>query len=168
MQQLNAFEQEVYVLGDVQAQATVFRVPLEITGLYSTENGTGIGPANQLGFSLNKEAVKSAALQWLEERLSPKTLFDSTEAARADYYRSTLRDKRFPQYQTWREQRRSSFSVTMGFKPIVTEKDGESSAQQTQKILTIATFDVLVAQTGETLVVNKAHFPGDFFDAANF
>ena len=121
-----------FVRTDVQAQATVFRVPLEITGLYSTENGTGIGPANQLGFSLDKEAVKSAALQWLEERLSPKTLFDSTEAARADYYRSTLRDKRYPQYQTWREQRRSSFSVTMGFKPIVTEKDGGSSAQQTQ------------------------------------
>ena len=48
--------------------------------------------------------IQAAALQWLEERLSPKTLFDSTETARADYYRSTLRDKRYPQYQTWREQ----------------------------------------------------------------
>ena len=93
-----------FVRTDVQAQATVFRVPLEITGLYSTENGTGIGPANQLGFSLDKEAIKSAALQWLEERLSPKILFDSAEAGRADYYRTALRDKRYPQYQSWREQ----------------------------------------------------------------
>jgi hypothetical protein len=89
---------------DLQARVTLFHLPLEVNGLYSSEKKNVFGPPNQFGISLDKEAVKAAALQLLTEKMSPSQLFDSTEVAKATYYREMLRDKRYPQYQGWKEK----------------------------------------------------------------
>lgn len=93
-----------FVRTDLQARLTLFRLPLEVNGLYSTERGGAFGPVNQFGVRLDKEAVKAEALRWLAEKMSPEQLFDSSEVQKASLYRSALRDKRFPQYQEWREK----------------------------------------------------------------
>ena len=93
-----------FICNDLQARLTLLNLPMEITGLYSTERGGAFGPVNQFAIRLDKEAVKAEALRWLSEKMSPEQLFDSSEVQKASLYRSALRDKRFPQYQGWREK----------------------------------------------------------------
>ncbi len=89
---------------DFQSHVTIFHLPLEVNGLFSTENGDGFSPVNQLGISLDKAAVKAQALKWLNEKMSPEHLFDSTDIERAAFYRNMLRDKKYPEYQKWKEK----------------------------------------------------------------
>jgi hypothetical protein len=89
---------------DLQANVRMFSIPIQVNGLHTTENGRGIGPANQLGFRLDKAAVRAQAQQWLEQRLSAQELFDSSEMYRATMYRESLRDKYHPQYRDWRQR----------------------------------------------------------------
>lgn len=96
---------ELFLRGELQSGMRVFQAPIQVNALYSTENGGGFGsPVNQVGFSLDQQALKAQAMQWLERKLSDQQLFDSLDQERANTYRTMLRDKRFPQYQAWKEK----------------------------------------------------------------
>jgi hypothetical protein len=88
-----------FVRTDFHTSMNLYGIPLEINGLYSTEQGSGMGPTNQLSFSFDKTALKTAAINLLESRCSPESLFDSTAIQRVEMYRSILRDRRYPQFE---------------------------------------------------------------------
>lgn len=100
----NNFYPGQYVRTELQTQITCRGIPLELSGIHSTEKGRLFGPVNQFSVSIDKEAVKATALKLLSEKMSPDNLFDSTSAEQVSIYKNALLYKRYPQYETWKEK----------------------------------------------------------------
>lgn len=93
-----------YYRSELQSEARLFRIPIQIGALYTTEQNQTFGPSNQWSISIDKAAIKAEALRLLAESADPERLFDSSEIRRVEQYRHYLHDKRYPMYGEWKEK----------------------------------------------------------------